>query len=112
MRSPMIKTLMENLGLEKSEAKKLKALMANISCWSEHDAIDKALNYANKVLKGYGIEAIRTTEHYNRYYQDIGLLYVNLGDTYKTTLCYEVEKEYFFVSSFGNWVESNMNIVI
>jgi hypothetical protein len=107
----MIKTLIEGLGLKEPEAKILKNVLSSVGKY-ENDEIDAALEYANKVLKGYGIEAIRTTKYYGHYHQDIGLLYVNLGDTYKTTLCYEVEKEYFFVSSYGNWVESNMNIVV
>jgi hypothetical protein len=68
--------------------------------------VDMALDNINAILKGYGTEAARDNG-WNRYYQDIGLLYVNMGDTYITTVLYDTRKERFYVTSLGNIIESN-----
>jgi hypothetical protein len=106
MRSPSIKKIQEGLGLSKEDSKILKELMriASPSHCRDH-TVDGPLNYALLKLEGFSIEAIRVDNWINHYYQDIGLLYVNLGDTYKTTLCYDTVKEVFFIGSWGDWAE-------
>ncbi len=71
-------------------------------------AVDDALEVANKILKGHGIEAIRSGQYLvDHYFRDIVALYVNMGDTYETTLLYETDKDRFLVTSWGDWVERN-----
>lgn len=71
-----------------------------------HSRIDEALDAINKTLGGYGVEAI-VDNGWDRYYQDLGVLYVNMGDTYCQTVCYDTRKEKWLVCSVGDLVESN-----
>lgn len=66
--------------------------------------VDAALELANTMLGGYGIEAVRDGGRSN-YYQDIGVLYVNMGDTYNTTILYDTRKERFYVTTLGDYIE-------
>lgn len=50
----------------------------------------------NKLINLYGIEFLK-----DRYY------YINAGDTYNTTILYNIKKDKFFVSSWGSVVEAN-----
>ncbi len=69
------------------------------------------LEAINKLLGGYGTEAIRG-EWQNGYWCDIVACYVNFGDTYNTTVV-QVRGDWsgassrFIVSSWGDWVEQN-----
>lgn len=72
--------------------------------YGDHKAIDDILNVANSLFDGHGIEAIRGMRH-DRYYQDIVALYVNMGDTYNTTLLFDAVKTKFHVTSWGDFVE-------
>lgn len=69
-----------------------------------HDSIDRALEAINGILSGYGIEAIEG-RGYSSYYGHIGLLYVNMGDTYTTTVVYDTRKQQWIVASWGDLVE-------
>ena len=69
-----------------------------------HEDIDKAMDKANEILAGYGVEVIRG-QYVNRYYGDINALFVNMGDTYAPTVIYDTEKEMFLVMSWGDLVE-------
>lgn len=73
--------------------------------YGDHKAIDDILNVANSLFDGHGIEAIRGMWH-DRYYQDIVALYVNMGDTYNTTLLFDAVKTKFHVTSWGDFVEA------
>jgi len=70
------------------------------------DSADAVLDYANKVLNGHGVEAVQLEDYQvDNYYYNIVLLYVNMGDTYDTTLCYDTEKGEFLIGSWGDWLE-------
>lgn len=69
-----------------------------------HSAVDRVLDAANAALGGHGIEAIEGEWH-DRYYQTIVALYVNLGETYATTLLFDAVKGRFQITSWGDWVE-------
>lgn len=69
--------------------------------------IDIALDTCNAILHGYGVEAIRDNQWENGYYMDIGLLYVNMGDTYIPTVVYDTRKKQWYVTSWGNIIERN-----
>lgn len=63
------------------------------------------LEKVNELIKGYGTEAIRGTWE-NGYWCDIVACYVNLGDTYATTVMH-VRTGKFIVCSWGDWIERN-----
>lgn len=71
---------------------------------------EERLEAINKLLHGYGTEAIRGNWQ-NGYWCDIVACYVNVGDTYGTTVV-QVRFDYgrgsmFRVCSYGDWVERN-----
>lgn len=67
--------------------------------------VGEALETANTLVEGFGVEAIRAANVWDRYYMDIACLYVNRGDTYDETLIYDVPRGIFLVQSYGDWVE-------
>ena len=54
------------------------------------------LEFGNELLGGHGIEYLRGNP---------GLDYVNMGDTYNTTLCFDHKTKRFIVSDWGTIVE-------
>lgn len=106
------KNLIEHLQMGDVDAAALSAALKEARTWS-HDpvelagAADQALELADKLLSGHGVEPIRGDYQVDRYYYDVVALYVNMGDTYNTTLLYETENERFLVTSWGDWVEKN-----
>lgn len=69
-----------------------------------HADVDRWLDEAEEKLDGYGIEVI-TDNNWRRYYGSICALYVNMGDTYDTTVLYDVDANEFVVTSYGDWLE-------
>ncbi len=69
-----------------------------------HEKVDKALDNINKWLNGYGVESIRDNQ-FKGYYADIGLLYVNMGDSYAGTIVYDARKGKWFCCSIVDIVE-------
>lgn len=65
---------------------------------------DETLELANTLLEGFGVEAVRDNE-WSGYFGDIGLLYVNTGDTYTTTLLYDTRTSRYYVASLGDFLE-------
>ena len=68
------------------------------------------LEVCNLILRAYGTEGIRG-EWQNGYWCNIVAAYVNMGDTYATTILHVRggwnEAGKFHVSSWGDWVERN-----
>lgn len=61
---------------------------------------------ADKLMNGSGSEGL-TGEYVDRYYQNIQASYVNLGDTYSTTLLFDHVNQRFVITSWGDFVESH-----
>jgi len=76
------------------------------SCGNTYEDIDNALEACNALLGGSGVEPIRDRNHHS-YYQDIGLLYVNLGDTYTPTVIFDTYEDRFEIMAWGDMVENN-----
>lgn len=74
MNYPSIKTLTSRLNLTKEQAKLIRSAMEK----------GKGLSEANTQLNGFGIEQIALPEGSIR--PTIVINYVNMGDTYRTTL--------------------------
>jgi hypothetical protein len=69
---------------------------------------DEVLVRANEILRGFGVESARCEGcQVNRYYYDAVLLYVNMGDTYSTTLLYDTDRQKFSIGSWGDWIEQH-----
>jgi hypothetical protein len=79
-------------------------IRAAIETAVDHKTIDAALDTCNALLKCYGVESIRDNGH-DGYYMDIGLLYVNMGDTYAPTVVYDTRRDAFYITSWGDIVE-------
>lgn len=71
-----------------------------------HEVVDKNLKEVNDFINGFGVESV-TAEDYqvDNYYYNIIALYINMGDTYDTTIVYDTENNEFEVSSWGDWFE-------
>jgi hypothetical protein len=96
------KNLVHFLGLGAGPAKELARILKSVQ---SHKEVDLALEAANELLGGHGIESIQGSQ-VGRYYYDINALYVNMGDTYDFTILYDTLKEKFLVVTWGDWVES------
>lgn len=93
---PSLKTLDERLNLGGEEGKSLKYFM-------QAGQLQAALDYADELLGGSGIEYIESQQDTMRRRE--GLSYVNMGDTYDTTLIYDHKTGRFYVGAWGDWVE-------
>lgn len=89
------------------EPKEARGLAEVLKRAETHNEVDAALDYANTLVEGHGVEAIRGDYHVDGYYQDIVALYVNTGDTYSATILYDTERERYYATTFGDWVEKN-----
>lgn len=85
---PAVKTLSERLHISKAAAQRLKDMMDT--------GAPRILQAADGMMDGNGVERIPGRP---------GLMYVNMGDTYDTTLIYDYKTDRFVVSSWGDLVE-------
>lgn len=68
---------------------------------------DDVLEFANELLGGHGIEAIEPVGAFvDKYYRNVALLYVNMGDAYDTTILLDTEAEEFSIGSWEDWLEA------
>ena len=58
----------------------------------------------NAVLEGHGTEPIEG-RYVDRYHQNVQAEYVNMGDTYNTTILIDHETDRMLITSWGDWVE-------
>lgn len=69
-------------------------------------SIDDALEMANTMLSGSGVESLQPEGAWvDRYYREAILLYVNLGDTYDNTIWFDTDQGEFGVGSWGDFYE-------
>ena len=109
---PSIKTIEARLGacishehgeeIKMSTVKQIRKILQGAFTYM---GIDKALDNCNKLLHGYGVEAIRDNK-WSNYYHDIGILYCNMGDTYIDTIVFDTRKDKFYITSWGAIVEN------
>lgn len=100
MRLPSVKTILNSLTDCKEESKEIRKLMERY-----YDRPHKLLKEVDKVLRAHGVEYLEPNE-YNQY-EDTGVYYVNMGDTYISTLCYDAKTDRIFISCWGDIVEKN-----
>jgi hypothetical protein len=107
------KNLQDGLGLERDIAKELARILKETEDCSDVREVDKAMDAAEAAMrqeKGggtFGTEPIRDPDKgLDNYWGDTVALYVNTGDTYNTTVVYDVERDLFYVTSWGDWLEA------
>lgn len=90
--------------LKLDDAQGLMQVIQKVHDSADLDMVDTALEYANTVLGGSGVEALYGS-YVDSYYHDLRLLYVNQGDSYATTLLYDTKYSQFGITSWGDWIE-------
>lgn len=71
-------------------------------CYNPPSYQEKLEVALNEVLGGYGAEAL-----WGRRVTVPAAVYVNMGDTYITTLLFDYEKDTWYLTSWGDWIERN-----
>lgn len=72
-------------------------------CYHRPSRIELIMSALSETLDAFGIEAI--WEGYEHTSGDVIAEYVNMGDTYDTTILYSHHHDRFEVTSWGDWVE-------
>jgi hypothetical protein len=80
-------------------------LAGQIECCAGTDN-ECRMSALNELLLTHGVEAIRTSEHIDRYHFDIRASYLNTGDTYNTTILLDHRDSKWLLTSWGDFVES------
>lgn len=76
-------------------------------CFNKPNDLELKLSALNELLDGHGIEPInRESEWVNSYWQDCIANYINMGDTYITTIVYDTINESFLLTSWGDFYEN------
>jgi hypothetical protein len=102
MRLPSIKTISSNFpDLSKEDVKKVRQLLEKyyyrpIVC----------LQKINKVIEGHGLEYIADVEDDGINFN--GVEYVNMGDSYASTICYDRSSGRMFISCWEDVVVKNL----
>ena len=94
---PSVKKLSESLNISTANARLIRSAM------DAGQSVQKVLRLADKIMDAHGVEYIQSGE--DTVYDKDGLDYVNMGDTYDTTLIFDHRKGRFIVSSWGDIVE-------
>ena len=89
--------------LERGEATRLARTLREARTHHEQTA---ALAYADRVIEGHGVEAIRGDYYVDSYYGDTVALFVNTGDLYTPTIIFDTVKGKFYATDVGEWREA------
>ena len=98
MRLPSVKTIENSIADCREDAKEIRKLMETY--WHRPR---KLLSKVNNFLGACGVEYLEP-ENYSQH-EDNGVYYVNMGDTYISTLCYDAKYDRIFISCWGDIVE-------
>ena len=74
-------------------------------CYNPPRWIERAMRALNEEMHGFGVECIKG-EYIDKFWDDVIATYVNMGDTYNTTILFDTRTDLFKVTSHGDWVES------
>lgn len=88
----------------KVDDKVAKQIVDNIKAAGGDESAESTMDFINTVTNENGVETVNG-DGPGGFWRDAVLLYVNRGDTYDTTICYDTTKEQFFLGSWGDWVE-------
>lgn len=121
MSFPSLSRIQERLGFGKDKAKRIRGLMDGSRGASQYESvkawvreclnsppkIERVLMALNEELNGFGIESINAEDkRVDGFWLDCVACYVNQGDTYDTTIVYDTERGSYYVTSYGDWVET------
>ena len=75
-------------------------------CYNKPSHEEMVMCALNEILEGYGVEAIRDEDAWiDNFHMDIVAVYVNMGDTYTTTILLDHEENKYIITSYGDWIE-------
>lgn len=106
MQGPSLQKLTQAFGPEK--AKQIKDLLTKKTKTTDYQSVqnlesfqesysDRLMEAFNEILNGHGVESLG---------EDYGYDYVNMGDTYDTTLLFDKENYRILIGTWGDIVES------
>jgi hypothetical protein len=95
--------------LSTEQATDLHRALGQVTQWTNPKQVDTVLEIANTMLNGHGVEVVHDSE-WSNYYCDIGLLFVNMGDSYAITLLFDTRRKRFYACSIGDYVESSREL--
>ena len=76
-------------------------------CFNRPSDQELEMNALNELIEGFGVEPIRLENAYvNRYWDDCIATYINMGDTYITTIVYDTMNQSYELMSWGDFYES------
>lgn len=79
-------------------------------CHNRPSDLELKLNAINELLEGFGVENITIENSWiNSFWQDTIALYINMGDTYSTTILYDTEEQSFEITSYDDFLEMREN---
>ena len=97
--------------ISEPDAKLLSHLIQAAERESNDSERQEIIEYANRAIRGHGVEEIRGTKapgaNYRSLFGDAVAVYVNTGDTYTATVLYDTVKRKFSITSFGDFVEKH-----
>ena len=114
-----IKRLQTVVNTDKETAVKIDAIMSGdidpetceaveawiVQCYNRPHNRELQMCAINKLLNGFGCEAVRCEEWLDSYHCDIRAVYVNMGDTYAGTVILDHKTDRYYVTTLGDWVE-------
>lgn len=100
IRLPSVKTIERDLADCKEDAKEIRKILER---WCHRP--EKMLEKVNAFVGACGVEYLASAD--NDPYTGTGVHYVNMGDTYIPTLCYDALTDRIFISCWGDIVEKN-----
>ena len=104
---PSVKRLREAFP---GKALRLRAIMEE--CGDQGEELEGTMDQLDTVLDGHGVELISgsgDTAANDSYFPDVQALYVNMGDTYNTTIVYDLVDERYLLTTMGDEVEHLQN---
>ncbi len=79
-------------------------------CYNPPSKMELIMSTLNETLNLYGVESIECNKYINNYWQHCIAIYLNTGDTYCNTILYRTDKEKFYITSWGDFVENNQKL--
>ncbi len=71
-------------------------------CHHEPAHIEQVLCAANEIMKGFGIEVIRSSKTWQQFWCDARYVYINAGDVYVPTLVFNTLSQTFSIACMAD----------
>ena len=115
-RIPGAAALMRIDGVDLAIAKEIRSILNGERNLRDYGPVQKLYNMpegwhtygpmlAISTLFGYGVEYVKSADDGYRVGDQYGVDYINMGDPYVSTLCYDCKTDTWSVGCWGNWVE-------